>query len=190
VRAGLAILTIVAVTSLVRVAPAQMLITLRAPHAVRDPKAIVDDGLLERIDARAAAAKIETPEQLVAFALHETGSMLHFGLAHPTRLRFDATDREGNCVEYAELLATVLNRERAQLHARAWVVRSDARLLGHAIVDPAWKDHDWVLLVVHSTDGTRRLYVDPTLDDMGLGWDLSRAVRGDVRVGSDPADVR
>jgi len=38
-----------------------------------------------------------------------------------------------------------------------------------------------VLIVVHTAAGPRRLYVDPTLYDMGLGWDISKAVLGDVR---------
>ena len=37
-----------------------------------------------------------------------------------------------------------------------------------------WSDHDWVLV-----EGSgRRWYVDPTFDDMGLGWDLAGHVEG------------
>jgi hypothetical protein len=42
--------------------------------------------------------------------------------------------------------------------------------------DPAWRDHDWVLVVARTPSGERRLFVDPTLHDMGLGWDISASV--------------
>lgn len=131
------------------------------------------------MQARAAAPT--SPDDLVALALRATSSALHFGLSHRTRLTFDGVEREGNCVEYAELFASIVNREQGRGNVRAWVVRSDAAILGETSKNPAWKDHDWVLVVARTSEGTRRLYVDPTLYDMGLGWDISRAVLGDVR---------
>jgi hypothetical protein len=160
---------------------AQTLVAFRAPHVVRAPAARVDPKLAVRFDDGAADAKIATADDLVAFALRATTSALRFGLGHPTRLSFDSAEREGNCVEYAELFATILNREHDKLDAHAWVVRSDALVLGARMSNPAWRDHDWVLVVVREPEGPRRLYVDPTLYGMGLGWDISHAVRGEVR---------
>jgi hypothetical protein len=181
-RAGLAVLVIVGAGLLARNALAQMLVTFEAPHLVRVPGAAVDPALGRHYDAQAAATKMATIDDLVTFALRTTASALHFGLRHRTRLSFDEAEREGNCIEYAELFATVFNREHGNLDARAWVVRSDARIFGETMSDPAWKDHDWVLVVAHTPYGMKRLYVDPTLYDMGLGWDVSRAVHGDVRL--------
>jgi hypothetical protein len=113
--------------------------------------------------------------------IRATSNALQFGLSHRTRLRFDSVEREGNCVEYAELFASIVNREHGSEDVRAWVVRSDAEILGETANSPAWKDHDWVLVVARTCAGTRRLYVDPTLYDMGLGWDISRAVLGAVQ---------
>jgi len=181
-RLGLSVLAFVCAALLARRAIAQMLVTFQSPHVVRAPTARMDARLGQRIDDGAAAAKIATPDDLVAFALHATTNALHFGLRHPTHLTFDPEEREGNCVEYAELFASTLNREHGKVDAHAWVVRSDARVLGAKMSDPAWRDHDWVLVVVRGPEGPRRLYVDPTLYGMGLGWDIAGAVRGDVRV--------
>jgi hypothetical protein len=162
-------------------AAAQSLFTFRAPHVVRAPVARLDPLLGKDLDAQTRTALPESADDLVALALRATSSALHFGLSHRTRLTFDGVEREGNCVEYAELFASIVNREHGSGDVRAWVVRSDAAILGEASKSPAWKDHDWVLVVARTSDGTRRLYVDPTLYDMGLGWDISRAVLGDVR---------
>ena len=180
-RIGIAVAAIAGATLLARDTCAQLLASFHPPHIVRAPTAAVDLARTREVDAQAREAKIATPDDLVAFALGVTGRALHFGLAHRTRLSFDTTEREGNCVEYAELFAWIVNREHGDVDARAWVVRSDAELLGETPRDPAWKDHDWVLVVVRTPAGARRLFVDPTLYDMGLGWDISRAVRGDVR---------
>jgi hypothetical protein len=169
---------------LARHAVAQSPFTFRAPHAVRAPTAHLAPALAEDLDAQARKATPATLDDLVAFALRATSSALHFGLSHRTRLTFDGVEREGNCVEYAELFATIVNRAHGGEDLRAWVVRSDAAILGETSKSPAWRDHDWVLVVAHTPAGPRRLYVDPTLYDMGLGWDISRAVLGDVQVSS------
>jgi hypothetical protein len=163
-----------------RDATAQDLVAFQAPHLARRPAATVDPTLGRQVDAQAAAAKVAIPEDLVAFALGTTASLLHFGLGHRTHLSFDASEREGNCVEYAELFSWIFNREHGPIEARAWVVRSDAKVLGQVLPNAAWKDHDWVLVVARTPQGTKRLYVDPTLYDMGLGWDISGFVHGDV----------
>jgi hypothetical protein len=158
-------------------------LAFQAPHVVRAPAASIDAELARQVDEWATATNIATPDDLVAFALGATANLLHFGLGHRTRLSFDPAEREGNCVEYAELFASILHRERRTIPARAWVVRSDARVLGKMLPGAAWKDHDWVLVVARTPDGTTRLYVDPTLYDMGLGWDIAPSVHGDVGLG-------
>jgi hypothetical protein len=110
-RAGLAVLVLVGAGLLARNAVAQMLVTFEAPHRVRAPAAALDVALGHHYDAQAAATKMATIDDLVAFTLRTTASALHFGLRHRTRLSFDEAEREGNCVEYADLFATVFNRE-------------------------------------------------------------------------------
>jgi hypothetical protein len=170
-----------AVALLGREAVAQTLVAFGAPHAVRAPGATLDAGFAQRLDEQATAAKVSTPEGLVSFALNVTAGALHFGLGHSTRLQFGGEDRVANCVEYAELLASIINREHREVDAHAWVVRSAAMIGGTVSSDPAWKDHDWVLVSVRTPGAVRSLYVDPTFFDMGLGWDISGAVRGTVR---------
>ena len=94
---------------------------------------------------------------------------------------FDDSEREGNCIEYAQLFANVFDRAAAQGHlaARAYAVHSaDARLMGQVMAGRGMGEHDWVLVV----DGEKRYYVDPTFFDMGLPWDISRSVTGAVTV--------
>jgi hypothetical protein len=148
-------------------------VTFLAPHVARPPAATLDPDF-----ARAAG-------DLVRFALHETGDALHFGLAHPTRLAFDAHEREGNCIEYAHLFARVFDRAAAAHHvdARAYVVHSAARVFGRRLDVPGFDDHDWVLVVSHARGpGAAKLFVDPTLADADLDWDIARSVVGEVRV--------
>jgi len=160
----------------------ETLVTFQAPHVARKPAASLDAAFAQKLDREAQAAKIATADDALKFSLGATASALHFGLGHRTRLTFDGEDREGNCVEYAELFGQIFNRERGAVDARAWVVRSDARVLGETVSNPAWKDHDWVLVVVRTEKETKRLYVDPTLYDTSRAWDISRAVRGDVTI--------
>jgi hypothetical protein len=175
---------LVLASTLVALAPdaSAQLATFEPPHTARAPTATLDAPLSRELDRQAAEANATTPAALVTFALGITAHALHFGLGHRTSLSFHPGEREANCVEYAELFATIVNREHGALDLRAWVVRSDARLFGQKLADPAWKDHDWVLVVVHDGDVTSRLYVDPTLQDMGLGWDISGAVHGEPRL--------
>ncbi len=79
-------------------------------------------------------------------------------------------------MEYAHLAGALVARwSRAHGGAlRVSVVRSQARLLGASVPMRGWADHDWVLV----EGAGRRWYVDPTFDDMGLGWDLRRNVEG------------
>ena len=163
-----------------RDAVAQSLMTFGAPHLVRSPNAVLTPTFGRHLDAEAAATHIVTPEGLIAFGLGVTGPSLHFGLRHHTRASFDGANREGNCVEYAELFAWIVNRFKGGIDAHAWVVRSAAQVLGTTLPDPAWRDHDWVLVVVRTGQERRRFYVDPALADIGMGWDIARAVHGEV----------
>lgn len=161
---------------------AELLVTFQVPHVVRAPAATLDDDLARSVDTRIGEAPLGSVPELVRFSLDVTGADLHFGLGHRTTLRFDTKEREGNCIEYAHLFATVFNRaaERRQIAARAYVVHSDARVLGKKLSMRGLDDHDWVL-VVPSMMSAQRLFVDPTLHDFGLGWDISKSIAGDVR---------
>ena len=150
------------------------LLTFGAPHVARVPHASLSTALAARLDA---IPKPQNADALVKLALDATAAQLHFGLQHRTSTSFDVAEREGNCVEYAELFATIFNREKGSTGARAYAVHSaEARVLGQRLSDPAYRDHDWALVVA----GDRRLFVDPTLYDEGFGWDISRAVTGPV----------
>jgi len=161
---------------------AELLVTFHSPHTARTAAATLEEDFSRSVDTQIKEAKIGSVDQLVRFSLGVTGADLHFGLEHKTTLRFGAKEREGNCIEYAHLFATVFNRaaERKQVAARAYVVHSDARVLGRKLPIPGLDDHDWVL-VVPTAAGAQRLFVDPTLYDFGLDWDISRSVSGDVR---------
>ncbi len=151
------------------------LLTFGAPHVARAPHASLSAALAARLDA---IAKPQNVDGAVKLALDATAAQLHFGLQHRTSTSFDVGEREGNCIEYAELFATIFNREKGPtVDARAYAVHSaDARVLGQRLADPAYRDHDWALVVA----GDRRVFVDPTLYDEGFGWDTSRAVIGPV----------
>jgi len=77
--------------------------------------------LAARVDA---LAKPRDVDGLVKSALDATGAQLHFGLQHRTSTSFDVGEREGNCIEYAELFAAIFNREKGGLDARVYVVHS------------------------------------------------------------------
>jgi hypothetical protein len=161
------------------------LVTFQPPHSARAAAATLEQDFARSIDKRLEAADVTSVDQLLRVSLDITDADLRFGLAHKTTLRFGIEEREGNCVEYAHLFATVFNRgaERKHLAARAYVVRSDARVLGQKLASPAFVDHDWVL-IVPNVAGAKRSFVDPTFHDLGLGWDITRSVSGDVRTPS------
>ncbi|MFO0754855.1 MAG: hypothetical protein U0359_00065 [Byssovorax sp.] len=158
---------------------------LQAPHAARRSQAVLDDALRIAIDAGLQKNPPQSTDQAVDFSLAVTDKIFHFGLEHPTSLRFAAAEREGNCVEYAHLFAKVFERAALAGHisARAFVVHSDkARLFGQKVPMKGWENHDWVLIEDRSGDdkAPRRLYVDPTLHDTGLGWDIESNVKGTI----------
>ncbi len=174
------VVVLLALSALVALAHAQLPARFVAPHRVRAARAVLAPALRARLASDAAAAAPTTGDALVAFALAHTAAQLHFGLAHRTSLHFDIAEREGNCVEYAELFAAILGRTRGALDVRAWVVRSDALVLGRAIPDPAWRDHDWALVRVREGGVTSLRYLDPTLFDAGLSPDVSASIDGTV----------
>ena len=179
-RAGLIAVALLLATEGAR---ADVPVTFQAPHAARFPAASLDEALARSVDARITAATITSTAELLRFALDVAASDLRFGLAHPTSLRFGVTEREGNCIEYAHLFATVFNRAAARKHvaARAWVVHSDARVLGQKLPVRGWGDHDWAL-VVPGDPREKRLFVDPTFYDFGLDWDITSKVSGVVKI--------
>ena len=164
-------------------ARADVPVTFQAPHVARLPAASMDEALARSVDERIKVATITATPELLRFALDVAAADLHFGLSHPTSLRFGTTEREGNCIEYAHLFATVFNRAAAskRVAARAWVVHSDARVLGQKLPMRGLDDHDWVL-VVPSDPKEKRLFVDPTFYDFGLDWDITSKVSGVVKI--------
>lgn len=157
-------------------------VTFHAPHAARASAASLDAALSRSVDARIEGASLASTEAVLQFALAATARDLHFGLAHTTTLRFGTTDREANCIEYAHLFTAIFNRAAAkkQVAARAWVVHSEARVLGQKLPVRGLDDHDWVLIVPRDPTEKRRL-VDPTFYDFGLGWDIASNVSGAVK---------
>src|SRR4051812_17397380 len=75
------------------------------PHSVRASEARLDAPARARLRAAVAGAAITTVGDALVFALGVSGSALHLGLGHPTSLSFSTAEREGNCVEYAQLFA-------------------------------------------------------------------------------------
>ncbi len=159
---------------------------LHAPHAARRSTATLDEPLRKAIDSNLERAKPASVDEALDFALSVTDRVLHFGLEHMTRLSFTTEEREANCIEYAQLFGRVFDRAAAKggHKARAYVVHSDdARVFGQRVPLRGFDDHDWVLIEDRSEPGeARRLYVDPTLHDAGLGWDIAAAVKGEVRL--------
>ncbi len=158
---------------------------LLAPHTAKRSTAALDKALDRAVEASLAKATLDSVEGAMDFALAASDRMLHFGLNHPTSLAFAAVEREANCIEYAHLFARVFDKAaaKAKLDARAYVVHSaKAELMGRAVPLPGWENHDWVLIQEGTGEGARRWYVDPTLHDMGLGWDIAANVEGAVKI--------
>lgn len=161
-------------------------VELHGPHAARRSQANLDEDFGRLIEGALDKSKPESVDAAMEFALSATDKFLHFGLEHPTSKSFTSTPREGNCIEYAELFARIFERavKGAHIDARAFVVHSDkARVFGQKVPLRGWGDHDWVLIEdrsLGSKEEARRLYVDPTLHDVGLGWDIASNVKGSV----------
>jgi len=146
------------------------------PHVAKPSAARLDAALRAEL-GRVDVAGLASVDDLIAAALRETGKRLHFGMQHRTQLRFGAKEREAHCVEYSHLFAAILELlgRRAGLSVKAYVVRSGkARVLGQKLPFRGFADHDWVLVV--QPTGTRRWFVDPSLADAGLGWNIESRV--------------
>jgi hypothetical protein len=125
------------------------------------------------------APEVHTASDAREVALELTSTTLHFGLGHRSSLYFERS-RPGHCVEYAELFAGLFNElaSRAQLAARAWVVRSEpTRLLWLSPRSRFLRDHDWNLI----RDVSERHYVDAAFADMWLGAEVRPNVEGRVQ---------
>lgn len=148
--------------------------TLVPRHSRSRPVAVLSPSLSAEA-ARELDVAADADEALRA-ALRLTGRHLHFGLGHRRSDTFGTVEREAHCVEYAHLTGALLSRwSRSHGDAlRVTVVRSQARLFGRRVPMRGWSDHDWVLVEGHG----RRWLVDPTFDDMGLGWSLDGHVVG------------
>ena len=159
---------------------------LLAPHTARRSSAALDAELRKAIDAALAKSTPTSVDTALDFSLSVSDKLLHFGLNHQTSTSFVAAEREGNCIEYAQLMAKVFEKAAAKggFKARAFVIHSDkARVFGQKVPFPGWDDHDWVLIEDRTGSGDpRRLYVDPTLHDAGLGWDISSNVKGEIKL--------
>jgi hypothetical protein len=161
-------------------------VELQGPHAVRRSQANLDEDFGRMIETALDKSKPESVDAALEFSLSATDKFLHFGLSHPTSKSFTTTPREGNCIEYSDLFAKIFERavKGAHLDARVFVVHSDkARLFGQKAPFRGWSDHDWVVIEdrsLGSKEEARRLYVDPTLHDIGLGWDIASNVKGAI----------
>jgi hypothetical protein len=150
-------------------------------HRARRSGAVLDPARRRELIEALGRTAPRSVEQAIAFANAEAGRTFGFGLGHRTTLKVATEPREANCIEYAHLFAYAFDEAASQAHlpARAYVVHSaEARLFGRKVPLRGWGDHDWVL--VEDRDAGRSWYVDPTLADFGLGWDVSANVRGAV----------
>jgi hypothetical protein len=158
---------------------------LLAPHTAKRSTATLDKPLDRAVQAGLDKAAPDSVESAMDFSLAATDKLLHFGLEHPTSLSFAAAEREGNCIEYAQLFARIFDKaaSRTALDAHAYVVHSaKAEVFGRKLPFRGFEDHDWVLIQQGTGEDARRWFVDPTMHDAGLGWDIATNVRGTVKV--------
>ncbi len=93
---------------------------LHAPHTVKRSAAVLDKPLDRAIDTALAKNDIHSVEEAMDFALSASDKLLRFGLEHATSMSFSASEREGNCIEYAHFFARVFDKAatKAGLSAR------------------------------------------------------------------------
>jgi len=177
----LAILALVAL-GIITIAMARARVGLFGPHVVQPSLARFDAALDAAVRFQIEAEKPQTADDALRLALKMTGNQLRFGLGHPTKFAFGADGRSGNCLEYSHLFVKIfeMTANRNKIAAKAYVVHSSrAEVFGRVLPFPGLRDHDWVV-IVDNVD-KRKLFVDPTFADAGLGWDLATNVVGDVR---------
>jgi hypothetical protein len=161
------------------------MLEFHAPHRVSRSRAVLSAELSRALSTAQADAAPRSVASLIEFTLHQTGPRLHFGLGHPSSLKFDEGEREGNCIEYSNLFAKVFEQaaRAAEIKAQAFVVHSERALLfGERIPRRGWASHDWVLVVEHDAAGRElgRHFIDPAFDDSGFGWNIEPDVFGRV----------
>lgn len=157
---------------------------LHGPHTKRVSSASLEPALAAAIEVKLGELKMRSVDEALEFALRQTRTRLRFGLGHPTRLEFGPAEREANCIEYAHFFARVFDMaaQKNKLHAKAYVVHSSrADVFNMVIPLPGLRDHDWVLIADDTPGDKRHWLVDPTFDDVWLGWDLTKNVDGDVK---------
>lgn len=171
------LLAVGAGASLSAVFAARGAVTFEPTHSRLAPAATLSAPLVAEVDRALAASDPRSVDEVAAFSLEQAGKRLHFGLRHPTRMSFDAGEREGNCIEYAHLFGKIFERaaRRAGLEARVFVVHSaKARVFGLTIPLRGFGDHDWAM--VEDRGGGRVMLLDPAFHDAGLGADITRNV--------------
>jgi hypothetical protein len=175
---GLRIFFTLVVLLFIGIVAARISLKLIPPHVTFAPSATLSDDRKKQLDDVIADAMLSDRDHALDLALDFTGRSLSFSLWHKTSLEFGAGSRGGNCVEYAELFVAVFDiaAKHAGSSARAYRVRSDARVFGKRIPLASFADHDWVL-VVDPADGAR-IYLDPTFSDAWLGASIARNVVG------------
>jgi len=164
---------------------ATRLLEFHAPHHAARSRAVLSAELVRAVAAARAEAAPRGVSALIDFALRQTRPRLRFGLDHPSSLGFDPREREGNCIEYSHLFASIFDRSAvaAGIDAQAFVVHSDRALLfGQRVPRRGWASHDWVLVVERDRDRAEvaRYFIDPAFDDASFGWNIESDVFGRV----------
>lgn len=180
---ALIILGLAAIGSAVHGFP-RLMLELHPPHTASASRASIDKALAQEIAGELSQAPPQDADGALKTALRLTGRHLHFGLSHKTQLSFSNTEREANCIEYAHLFTKIfsLAAKAAGLSFKVYAVHSaHANVLGARLPMPGWQDHDWVLIELSPGGAeSKRLYVDPTLHDAGLGWNIEESVKGTI----------
>lgn len=174
---------LIALGSAVHSFPA-LLLQLLPPHRAEPSRASLDSAFSGSIHQALQEKTPQNADEALRFALSKTGEHLHFGLHHKTQFSFSQTEREANCIEYAHLFAKIyaMAAKAAGISFRVYAVHSaHANIMGARVPMPGWQDHDWVLIELSpGTPEAKRLYIDPTLHDAGLNYNLQGSVKGTV----------
>lgn len=166
---------------------------LGGPHELLSYQASLSASLERRVDRLATARSIEHPRQGIDLALELTSQSLRFSPEFDELWEFDVSERAANQAAYSQLFSAIFNRiaEGRSIKARAWVVQSKSpRVFGLPIPHAAFKQHDWV--IVQPTEGTaaESWFVDPTLHDALLGWNIEGNVTGLIPLGNSSGGER
>lgn len=163
---------------------ARSIIEFSGPHTVTKTMARLSPLLDREVLDSISASQISTVTDAISFSLRQTGNLLYFGLKHTTSYAFTDLAREGNCIEYAHLFCRVFSAvvSKKALKASTYVVHSaNAKVAGQKLAAKGWGDHDWAIVQDNTIAGKpKKYYIDPTLFDAGLGWDIESNVVGDV----------